>query len=60
MNFPADLKYTESHEWVRVEADGSRAPLQCRDASRSRRNRNVERSRRHQQAAAAQDGQKDS
>jgi glycine cleavage system H protein len=23
MNIPADLKYTESHEWVRVETDGS-------------------------------------
>ncbi|MBJ7310633.1 glycine cleavage system protein GcvH [Rugamonas sp. CCM 8940] len=23
MNIPADLKYTESHEWVRLEADGS-------------------------------------
>ncbi|MEO8101501.1 MAG: glycine cleavage system protein GcvH [Betaproteobacteria bacterium] len=23
MNFPADLKYAESHEWVRAEADGS-------------------------------------
>ena len=23
MNFPADLKYTESHEWVRVETDGT-------------------------------------
>ncbi len=23
MNIPADLKYTESHEWVRTEADGS-------------------------------------
>jgi glycine cleavage system H protein len=23
MNFPADLKYTESHEWVRKEADGT-------------------------------------
>lgn len=23
MNFPADLKYAESHEWVRVEADGT-------------------------------------
>jgi glycine cleavage system H protein len=23
MNIPADLKYTESHEWVRVEADGT-------------------------------------
>lgn len=23
MNIPADLKYTASHEWVRVEADGS-------------------------------------
>ncbi len=23
MNLPAELKYTESHEWVRVEADGS-------------------------------------
>ena len=22
-NFPADLKYTESHEWVRAEADGT-------------------------------------
>ncbi|MGK2952390.1 MAG: glycine cleavage system protein GcvH [Thiobacillus sp.] len=22
MNIPADLKYTPSHEWVRVEADG--------------------------------------
>lgn len=22
-NFPEDLKYTESHEWVSVEADGS-------------------------------------
>ncbi|WP_338847959.1 glycine cleavage system protein GcvH [Massilia sp. W12] len=22
-NIPEDLKYTESHEWVRVEADGS-------------------------------------
>ena len=21
MNFPADLRYTESHEWVRVEGD---------------------------------------
>jgi glycine cleavage system H protein len=25
MNNPADLKYTESHEWVRTEADGSLA-----------------------------------
>ncbi|MCX8087032.1 MAG: glycine cleavage system protein GcvH [Rhodocyclaceae bacterium] len=23
MNIPADLKYTASHEWIRVEADGS-------------------------------------
>jgi glycine cleavage system H protein len=23
MNIPADLKYTESHEWVRPEADGT-------------------------------------
>ena len=23
MNIPADLKYTPSHEWVRVEADGA-------------------------------------
>ena len=23
MNVPADLKYTSSHEWVRVEADGT-------------------------------------
>ena len=23
MNIPADLKYTESHEWVRMEADGT-------------------------------------
>jgi glycine cleavage system H protein len=23
MNIPADLKYTESHEWVRAEADGT-------------------------------------
>ncbi len=23
MNIPADLKYTKSHEWVRVEADGT-------------------------------------
>jgi glycine cleavage system H protein len=23
MNLPADLKYTPSHEWVRVEADGT-------------------------------------
>ncbi|HAT33940.1 MAG TPA: glycine cleavage system protein GcvH [Janthinobacterium sp.] len=23
MNIPADLKYTESHEWARLEADGS-------------------------------------
>ncbi|PLZ01977.1 glycine cleavage system protein H [Burkholderia sp. WAC0059] len=23
MSIPADLKYTESHEWVRVEADGT-------------------------------------
>ena len=23
MNIPADLKYTESHEWVRLELDGS-------------------------------------
>ncbi|MBA5688764.1 glycine cleavage system protein GcvH [Rugamonas apoptosis] len=23
MNIPADLKYTESHEWVRLEADGT-------------------------------------
>jgi glycine cleavage system H protein len=23
MNIPADLKYTESHEWVRVESDGT-------------------------------------
>ncbi len=25
MNIPADLKYTPSHEWVRVEADGTLA-----------------------------------
>jgi glycine cleavage system H protein len=23
MNIPADLKYTKSHEWVRVESDGT-------------------------------------
>ncbi|MES2104097.1 MAG: glycine cleavage system protein GcvH [Pseudomonadota bacterium] len=23
MNIPADLKYTSSHEWIRVEADGT-------------------------------------
>jgi glycine cleavage system H protein len=23
MNIPADLKYTESHEWVRLELDGT-------------------------------------
>ncbi|UTY59187.1 MULTISPECIES: glycine cleavage system protein GcvH [unclassified Massilia] len=23
MNIPAELKYTESHEWVRLEADGT-------------------------------------
>jgi glycine cleavage system H protein len=23
MNIPAELKYTSSHEWVRVEADGT-------------------------------------
>ncbi|MES2742139.1 MAG: glycine cleavage system protein GcvH [Pseudomonadota bacterium] len=23
MNIPADLKYTESHEWVRMETDGT-------------------------------------
>ena len=23
MNIPAELKYTESHEWVRAEADGT-------------------------------------
>ena len=23
MNVPSDLKYTESHEWVRAEADGT-------------------------------------
>ncbi|MES2071263.1 MAG: glycine cleavage system protein GcvH [Pseudomonadota bacterium] len=23
MNIPAELKYTQSHEWVRVEADGT-------------------------------------
>ncbi|GAB5551706.1 MAG: glycine cleavage system protein GcvH [Saprospiraceae bacterium] len=23
MEFPADLKYTEEHEWIRVEADGT-------------------------------------
>ena len=23
MNTPAELKYTKSHEWVRVEADGT-------------------------------------
>ncbi|HEY5800575.1 MAG TPA: glycine cleavage system protein GcvH [Burkholderiaceae bacterium] len=23
MNIPADLKYTDSHEWIRKEADGS-------------------------------------
>jgi glycine cleavage system H protein len=23
MNIPADLKYTESHEWVRLESDGT-------------------------------------
>ena len=23
MNFPADLKYAESHEWVRTESDGT-------------------------------------
>jgi glycine cleavage system H protein len=25
MNFPADLKYTKEHEWVRVESDGTAA-----------------------------------
>lgn len=25
MNVPAELKYTESHEWVRTEADGTLA-----------------------------------
>jgi glycine cleavage system H protein len=25
MNVPAELKYTESHEWVRIEADGTMA-----------------------------------
>lgn len=25
MNVPAELKYTESHEWVRTEADGTMA-----------------------------------
>lgn len=25
MNIPADLKYNESHEWVRTEADGTLA-----------------------------------
>ena len=23
MNFPADLRYTASHEWVRLESDGT-------------------------------------
>ncbi|MEK6298705.1 MAG: glycine cleavage system protein H, partial [Paraburkholderia tropica] len=23
MSIPADLKYTESHEWIRTEADGT-------------------------------------
>ena len=23
MNFPNDLKYADSHEWVRTEADGT-------------------------------------
>jgi glycine cleavage system H protein len=23
MNIPADLKYTESHEWIRTESDGT-------------------------------------
>lgn len=23
MNFPAELSYTEDHEWIRVEADGT-------------------------------------
>ena len=23
MNIPADLKYTDSHEWIRAEADGT-------------------------------------
>ncbi|MFN8429827.1 MAG: glycine cleavage system protein GcvH [Spirosomataceae bacterium] len=23
MNFPADCKYTEDHEWIRLEADGT-------------------------------------
>jgi len=23
MNFPADSKYTEDHEWIRLEADGT-------------------------------------
>src|SRR6266699_2042388 len=25
MNVPADLKYTESHEWIRTESDGNLA-----------------------------------
>jgi glycine cleavage system H protein len=25
MNIPSDLKYTPSHEWVRVESDGTLA-----------------------------------
>ena len=23
MNLPTDLKYTESHEWIRTESDGT-------------------------------------
>ena len=23
MNLPTDLKYTESHEWIRAESDGT-------------------------------------
>ena len=35
MDFPADLKYTKDHEWVRLEADGKTAVVGITDFAQS-------------------------
>lgn len=35
MNFPADLRYTKDHEWVRVSDDGSTATVGITDFAQS-------------------------
>ncbi|MEM0991611.1 MAG: glycine cleavage system protein GcvH [Bacteroidota bacterium] len=35
MTFPAELKYTSDHEWIRIEADGTSAKVGITDFAQS-------------------------